>query len=163
MEGRGARGEGNERAGGGLERHVVPPIPQNRQVEEHEGNSRPRFIKDSPHVGPLLGQGTLWLCGRRICSHVFGSLGFLRGWGTSFRGSGHWQRDLRPALTFPHAPQPAGALKDGRDHMSLKPPTCPLVPLPYLISPLWGLSSLWLTLSLDLVPRQPPGLSQWLL
>ena len=47
--------------------------------------------------------------------------------------------------------------------MSLKPPTCPLVPLPYLISPLWGLSSLWLTLSLDLVPWQPPGLSQWLL
>ena len=131
----------------------------------HEGNSRPRFIKDSPHVGPWLGQGTLWLCGRGVwgCFLVFGPLGFLRGWGTSFRGSGHWQRDLRPALTFPHAPRPPGAPAVGRDHVSLKPPTCPLVPLPYLISPLWGLSSLWLTLSLDLVPWQPPGLSQWLL
>ena len=33
-------GAGNERARGGLERHVVPPMLQSRQVEEHEGKSR---------------------------------------------------------------------------------------------------------------------------
>ena len=51
MEGRGARGEGNERAGGGLERHVVPPIPQSRQVEEHEGNHAPDLLKTVPMWG----------------------------------------------------------------------------------------------------------------
>lgn len=121
---------------------------------------------------PWLCQGPLQPCGRGVwgCFHVFGSLGFFQGWGASFRGSGQWQGDLRPALTSPHTPRPAGpgGLKlwelGGTTCLS-SPPSAPLFPSPHTSFPPLGgeLSSLRLTLSFDLVPRKSPGLSQWLL